>query len=66
MSKHVDLIAVAILLLVVALTSRMHDALRSGQASLQFIRIGAGSPIVIAPPRVPAVPRVPHFRFPRV
>jgi hypothetical protein len=54
MSKHVDLLAIAVLLLAFAFAARVHEVL-----SLHFAH-----PIVIRPPHVPPLPRFSHL--PRV
>jgi hypothetical protein len=65
MSKHIDLIAVGALLLASALAPRVQLAIHTGQGPLHLLSIHSLSPVVIAPPRVPAMPRLPHLHFPR-
>jgi hypothetical protein len=63
-SKHVDLIAIAALLLAFAFAERLQEAMHLSFGQARLFRVRALNPIVIVPPHVPAVPRVPHL--PRV
>jgi len=64
MSKHIDLIAVAALLLAFAFAERVHGLMQVHLLQARVFRMHAIRPLVISPPQVPAVPRLPHL--PRV
>lgn len=64
MSRHIDLWAVAALLLAFAIGSQIHAAIHLGAMPVQLLRIHTINPIVVRPPHPPAVPHIPHF--PRV
>jgi hypothetical protein len=61
MSKHVDLIAVGVLLLAFAFVWRLHDVVHLHIASANVMRVRPMSPFVVSPPHVPALPRLPHI-----
>jgi len=64
MSKHVDLIAVGVLLLAFAFATRLHELASMSIAQTRVLRILPVNPTMAAPPRVPPTPRFPHL--PRV
>jgi len=61
MCKNVDLIAVGVLLLAFAFAARVHEMVHFGFGQTQMFRIRAVSPVVVVPPHMPAVPRLPHL-----
>ncbi len=66
MSRHIDLIAVAALLLSFALVGHVHNAVQMGLSQTR-LRIHSLSHLNITPPHVPAVPRMPRLpHLPRV
>ncbi len=71
MSRHIDLIAVAALLLSFALVGHIHNALQMGLSQTRLFRIhslgNATGHMNITPPHVPAAPRMPRLpHLPRV
>ena len=67
MSRHIDLIAVGVLLLGFAFAAHVHDAVHMGQGHLRLMRIRTMNPVIVAPPAAPSVPHFPHFsHLPRV
>jgi hypothetical protein len=64
MSKHVDLIAVAALLLAFALAARIHEVASVHLIGAGVFRVKPPNHFVVAPPRVPPWPHIP--RLPRV
>jgi hypothetical protein len=64
MSKHVDLIAVGVLLVAFAFAASLHDMVYIGLGQGGMFRVRAVNPIVVVPPRMPMPPRMPHL--PRV
>jgi hypothetical protein len=60
MSKHVDLIAVGVLLLAFAFVTRLHEVASIGIAQTRVFRVLPVSPIIVAPSCVPP-PRFPHL-----
>jgi len=66
-SRHVDLIAVAALLLSFALVGHVRNAVQMGLSQTRLFRIHTLSHMTISPPHVPPVPRVPRLpHLPRV
>ena len=66
MSKHVDLIAVAVLLCAFAFAARVHELVSVEIARTHVLRVFPDRPIVTAPPPAPhspSVPRFPHFPY---
>jgi hypothetical protein len=64
MSRHIDLIAVAVLLLAFAVAARLHEVAQLSAVHTRMFRLRPISPVVIVAPHAPAVPRFP--RLPRV
>jgi hypothetical protein len=64
MSKHVDLIAVGVLLVAFAFAASVHDMVHISLGQAGMFRVRAMNPIVVTPPRMPMPPRLPHL--PRV
>jgi hypothetical protein len=58
MSKHIDLIAIAFLLIAFAFAARFHDALRAGKAQQRFLELRQVRPVLTSPPCPPAMPRL--------
>jgi hypothetical protein len=61
MSKHVDLIALGLLLLAFAFFARLHEVASMEIARNHVFRAFPVRPIVVVPPHVPRPPRLPHF-----
>jgi len=63
MSKHVDLIAVGVLLCAFAFAARVHELASVEIARTHVLRVLPERPIVTAPPapHIPRAPRFPHF-----
>jgi hypothetical protein len=55
MSKHVDLIAIAVLLLAFAFAVRIHDKLHSAMGHVRIYQVRPVNPIVVAPYRTSSV-----------
>jgi hypothetical protein len=67
MSKHVDLIAVGVLLCVFAFAARVHELVSLEITRTHVLRVLPQRPMVTAPPHAPHTPRVPRFpNFPHV
>jgi len=64
MSKNIDLIAVAALILAFLFAAHLHRMAQISMARSRVFNVRPIHPIVISPPRVPAVPR--FSRWPRV
>jgi hypothetical protein len=62
MSKHVDLIAVSVLLLAFAFAARVHELASLEIARTHVFRTFPARPIIVAPhvPRAPRFPHLPH------
>lgn len=60
MSRHIDLVAVAALVLAFVLAARVHDSLRTGMWQGRLFRIHRMTPVIVAP-RVPVAPRLPRL-----
>jgi hypothetical protein len=61
MCKHVDLIAVGVLLCAFAIAARVHEVVSLEIARTHVIRVLPERPIVVAPPHAPHAPRLAHF-----
>jgi hypothetical protein len=64
MSKNIDLIAVATLILAFMFAAHVHQMAQISMARSRLFNVRPVHPIVVSPPRVPAVPRFAHW--PRV
>jgi hypothetical protein len=61
MSRHIDLIAVGALVLAFAFATRVHEVMHARVAQSGLFRVHAINPVVIVPPRMPAVPSPPRW-----
>jgi hypothetical protein len=57
MSRHIDLIALAVLLIALAFVSRVQDAVHLTLNRSGIFRLHASHPLIVVP-HMPAVPRV--------
>lgn len=64
MSKNIDLIAVAALILAFMFAAHVHQMMQVSVARSRVFNVRPIHPIVVSPPRVPAVPHFSHW--PRV
>jgi len=61
MSKHLDLIAVGALLLAFAFVTRVHELASMEIARTHVFRAYPVRPVIVAPPHVPRLLRLPHL-----
>jgi hypothetical protein len=67
MSKHVDLIAIAFLLLAFVFAGRLHGTFYVHPGRPGVVRVNPVDPMSLTPPRLPPVPRFPRLpHLPRV
>jgi hypothetical protein len=67
MAKHIDLLAVGVLLLAFLFAARIQEAIHLGGGSVRLIRIHAIDPVVVVPHHLPQASRYWQrlSRFPR-